>query len=128
MKNNITNNDLYNEIKLFIKYFIYEAEKKDKIKHNDNIETLNFQSKIILRPNISFLNCTIQINYIADIYIKVFNKNSISILAKFNENFNTLEDDANLITNDFIKKIYFYFEEVNQNNPIKRKILNIKNF
>ena len=72
MKNNITNNDLYNEIKLFIKYFIYEAEKKDKIKHNDNIETLNFQSKIILRPNISFLNCTVQITDIADLYIKIF--------------------------------------------------------
>tara|TARA_Y100001956_G_C4097514_1_gene175986 strand:- start:411 stop:797 length:387 start_codon:yes stop_codon:yes gene_type:complete len=128
MKNNITNNDLYNEIKLFIKYFIYEAEKKDKIKHNDNIETLNFQSKIILRPNISFLNCTVQITDIADLYIKIFNKNRISVLLKYNNKFSNLEEDNNSINDDFIKKIYFYFEEVNQNNPIKIKTLNIKNF
>ena len=60
--------------------------------------------------------------------VKIFNKNRISVLLKYNNKFSNLEEDNNSINDDFIKKIYFYFEEVNQNNPIKIKTLNIKNF
>ena len=121
----LTNNDLYNETKLFIKYFIYE-----KIAGYDEIiNTKNFNSRVAVLGDKECLLCIIRIiNVNVDIHIEIFNKNEIKIQFQSNKKRCNIQDNNNLITNNIIKKIYSYIEEANEQNPIKRKILNIKNF
>lgn len=121
----LTNNDLYNETILFVKYYIYEETKNI---HNEIIQTSSFNSRIVLIPTFDLLDCTIRIIEVADIYIKIFNKHKIKLSVKINGKLYNIENNKNLVKNNIIKIIYSFLEEVNEKNPIKTKLLNIKNF
>lgn len=122
---NITNNHLYNETKLFVKHFVFGNE----IVYNEIIITDNFKSRIAILLDIENLFCLIRIvNINVEVYINIFQNNEIELKYRFEkENFDINNND-DLITNDIIKKIYSCIEEINEKNPIKRKLLNLKNF
>lgn len=122
---NITNNYLYNETKLFVKHFVLGNE----IVHNEIIITDNFKSRIAILLDIENLFCLIRIvNINVEVYINIFQNNEIELKYRFEkENFDINNND-DLITNDLIKKIHSCIEEINEKNPIKRKLLNLKNF
>ena len=47
---------------------------------------------------------------------------------RFEKENSDINNNNDLITNDSIKNIYSCIEEINEKNPIKRKLLNLKNF
>lgn len=122
---NITNQDLHNETILFIKYFIYE---KNKIIHNTTIQSPSFNSRLATFINLDSLDCVIRIIKVADIHIEIFNKHKIKLSVRINGKLYNIENNKNLVKNNIIKIIYSFLEEVNEKNPIKTKLLNIKNF
>lgn len=122
---NTTNNDLYNETKLFVKHFVLGNE----IVHNEIIITDNFNTRIAILFDIEDLFCLIRIvNINVDFYIKIFENNEIELKYRFEKENSDINNNNDLITNDSIKNIYFCIEEINKRNPIKRKILNIEKF
>tara|TARA_Y100001956_G_C4097514_1_gene175985 strand:- start:27 stop:395 length:369 start_codon:yes stop_codon:yes gene_type:complete len=121
---NITNNDLYNETKLFIKHFVFN----ENINYNENITTQNFNSRVAVLVDIESLCCIMRINNInVDFHIQIFN-NEIGLKYRFKKEVSEIINNKDLITSNVIKSIYSCIEEINENNPIKRKILNVKNF
>ncbi len=122
---NTTNNDLYNETKLFVKHFVLGND----IGHNEIIITDNFNTRIAILFDIEDLFCLIRIvNINVDFYIKIFENNEIELKYRFEKENSDINNNNDLITNDSIKNIYSCIEEINEKNPIKRKLLNLKNF
>lgn len=122
---NITNNDLYNETKLFVKHFVLGND----IGHSEIIITDNFNARIAILFDIEDLFCLIRIvNINVDFYIKIFENNEIELKYRFAKENSDINNNNDLITNNSIKNIYSCIEEINKKNPIKRKLLNLKNF